>query len=138
MTLKIERVGYAKYRVDGSVAFYVRCEGLSDTVETSIQTGAKNEYNNSVLQAWLDDNTPDSYSTASDDASDAILAHKADNIALISKPANIVAAMTDAEKVQYNSDMEAYGATLTTLFDDVISADDANRAYIVEKEKVFD
>lgn len=138
MTLKIERVGYAKYRVDGSIAFYVRCEGLSETVETSIQTGAKNEYNNSVLQAWLDDNTPDSYSTASDDASDAILAHKADNIALISKPANIIAAMTDAEKAQYNSDMEAYGATLTTLFDDVISADDANTAYILEKEKVFD
>ena len=34
--------------------------------------------------------------------------------------------------------MEAYGATLTTLFDDVISADDANTAYILEKEKVFD
>lgn len=138
MTLKIERVGYAKYRVDGSVAFYVRCEGLSETVETSIQQGEKNEYNNSVLQAWLNDNTPDSYSTAADDASDAITAHKADNIALISKPANIVAAMTDAEKAQYNSDMEAYGATLTTLFDDVISADDANTAYILEKEKVFD
>ena len=138
MTLKIERVGYAKYRVDGSIAFYVRCEGLSETVETSIQIGAKNEYNNSVLQAWLDDNTPDSYSTAADDANDAITAHKSDNLALISKPANIVAAMTDAEKVQFNSDMEAYGATLTSLFAAVKSADDAHTAYILEKEKVFD
>jgi hypothetical protein len=138
MTLRIERVGYAKYRADGSIAFYVRCEGLSETIETSIQQGAKNEYNNSVLQAWLDDNIPDSYSTAADDASDALTAHKMANLELISKPANIVAAMTDEEKAKFNSDMEAYGATLTSLCSAIESADDAHTAYILEKEKVFD
>lgn len=71
MTLKVTDVGYAEYRKDGSVAFYVLCEGVSEVVETGIQKGKKNEYNNSILEAWLTTNTPDPYFTAQDEAAEA-------------------------------------------------------------------
>ena len=61
MTLVIEEVKHAEYRKDGSVVFYVTCEGVSGVLDVTLQSGTKNEHNNSVLQAWLDSNTPSAY-----------------------------------------------------------------------------
>jgi len=138
MTLRIESVGYAKYRQDDSIAFYVRCEGISETVETSIQQGAENEDNNSVLQAWLDTNTPDSYSTAISDAQDAIDNYIVANSSIINKPANVVAAMTDAQKTEYNAALETCRTELLSLSNAQADAIAVETASLLEKEKVFD
>ncbi len=138
MTLKIKTVGYAKYRQDDSIAFYVRCEGISETVETSIQQGAENEDNNLVLQTWLDTNTPDSYPTAISDAQDAIGNYLIANSSIIDKPANVVAAMTDAQKTEYNAALETCRTELLTLSDAQDAAISVETASLLEKEKVFD
>lgn len=138
MTLKIESVGYAKYLQDNSIAFCVRCEGISETVETSIQQGAENEYNNSVLQAWLETNTPDSHSTAISDAQDAIDNYLVANSSIINKPANVVAAMTDVQKAEYNTALETCQAELLSLSNAQADAISVETASLLEKEKVFD
>jgi hypothetical protein len=138
MTLKIETVGYAKYRQDDSIAFYVRCKGISETVETSIQQGAENEYNNSVLQTWLKTNTPDSYSTAISGAQDAVANYLVANSSIIDKPANVVAAMTDAQKTEYNAALETCRTELLSLSNAQANAISVETASLLEKEKVFD
>ncbi len=138
MTLKIETVGYAKYRQDDSIAFYVRCKGISETVETSIQQGAENEYNNSVLQTWLKTNTPDSYSTAISGAQDAVDNYLVANSSIIDKPANVVAAMTDAQKTEYNAALETCRTELLSLSNAQANAISVETASLLEKEKVFD
>jgi len=138
MTLRIERVGYAKYLQDNSIAFFVRCEGISGTVETYIQQGAENEYNNSVLQTWLDGNTPDSYPTAIRDAQDAVDNYLEENSAIINKPSNVVAAMTDAQKAEYNTALETCRTELLTLLDAQDAAISADTANTLNKEKAFD
>jgi hypothetical protein len=60
MTLRITNVKSAYVRADDTVAFTVDCGDILD-VETVIQSGEKNTYNNAMLQAWLDENTPAPY-----------------------------------------------------------------------------
>lgn len=60
MTLKITNVKSAHVRADDTVAFIVDCGDILD-VETAVQSGEKNEYNNAMLEAWLAVNTPTPY-----------------------------------------------------------------------------
>lgn len=132
MTLVIEEVKHAEYRKDGSVVFYVTCEGVSGVLDVTLQSGIKNEPNNSVLQAWLDSNTPSAYFNKKDLVNAEIEKHKTDNASLIKKSTEDIIFMSDAEKLQYKSDKEAYVETLTAL---QIKAIDADKEYITEKAK---
>ena len=132
MTLVIEEVKHAEYRKDGSVVFYVACEGVSGVLDVTLQSGIKNEPNNSVLQAWLDSNTPSAYFNKKDLINAEIEKHKTDNASLIKKSAEDIIFMSDAERLQYKSDKEAYVETLTAL---QIKAIDADKEYTTEKAK---
>lgn len=132
MTLVIEKVKHAEYRKDGSVVFYVICEGVSGVVDVTLQSGNKNKYNNSVLQAWLDNNTPSEYFNKIDIANAEIEKHKTDNSSLINKSIEELLLMTDAEKLQYKTDKETYVEKLSEL---QIKAIDADNEYITEKVK---
>lgn len=132
MTLVIQQVKHAEYRKDNSIVFYVICEGVSGVVDVTLQSGAKNEYNNSVLQAWLDNNTPSAYFDKIDIANAEIEKHKTDNSSLINKSIDDLIFMTDAEKLQYKADKETYTEALTALH---TKANDADNEYITEKLK---
>ena len=132
MTLVIEEVKHAAYPKDGSVAFYVAREGVSGVLDVPLKSGIKNEPNNSVLQAWLDSNTPSAYFNKKDLVNAEIEKHKTDNASLIKKSAEDIIFMSDAERLQYKSDKEAYVETLTAL---QIKAIDADKEYTTEKAK---
>lgn len=130
MTLVIEEVKHAEYVKDGSVVFYVTCEGVSGVLDVTLQSGIKNGPNNLVLQTWLDNNTPSAYSNKSELAYNEIKSHRQNNSTLLNKSAEDIIFMTDAERLQYKSDKEDYLQSLSTL---LVKASDIDNEYVRKK-----
>jgi hypothetical protein len=125
MTLKITDVVFARYEKDNRVSFYVLCEGLEGFVDTSIQSGESNAYNNEILEGWLSSNTPDPYDSTADDTvaeldalQDSIRAlDMLSPLDLATKTATEVESLA-AQKLSLLQDMSTKGALLQQLADD--------------------
>lgn len=133
MTLRVTKVMHGEVSFSGETLFHVECEGIDDVIVTKLQSGSENDYNNSVLEAWLVGNTPTAYATSFDTAAEAFEEAKTLYQSKVAMDPVDAAMMTDAEKTSYK---ELKAAALTEFEAAATTFESADNARMADLENL--